>query len=140
MSEEEREFFTIVGCMDGRFQELIDGFGRLRFGALYPDTITEAGMVGHLAKDDVAPAIKELIRYELVDVSINKHHSSGIVVFGHEDCAGNPVDNNTHIDHVRKAVTYIKTLLPTGLPVVGLFIKKNEAGWEIEEVKETVLV
>jgi hypothetical protein len=140
MHEERRAFFTVVGCMDGRFQELIDSFGRLRFGALYPDTITEAGMVAHLAKDDGDPAIKELLRFELVDVSINKHQSMGIIVFGHEDCAGNPVDNSTHIDHVRKAVTYVKSLLTTALPVVGLFIQKNGERWEILEVAETVLV
>lgn len=140
MEQNGNKFFTIVGCMDGRFQELLDGFGRLRFGALYPDTITEAGMVAHLAKDDVDPAIKELIRSEVADISIGRHKSVGIIVFGHEDCAGNPVDNITHMDHVRAAVTYIKTLLDQTIPVVGLFIKKNGSAWEIEEVPQTVTV
>lgn len=140
MDHTKDTFFTILGCMDGRFQELIDGYGRLRFGALYPDTITEAGMVAHLAKDDIDPAIKELVRSELVDISIAKHHSRGVIVFGHEECAGNPVDNATHLDHVRKAVAYIISVVPQPVLVIGLFVRHGEKGWEIEEVPQTVTV
>lgn len=44
-------FFTSVGCMDGRSQRAVATWGREKFDAEYADTITEAGLVGLLAKD-----------------------------------------------------------------------------------------
>lgn len=53
MSAGEEIFFTIVGCMDGRCQEAVAAFGRETFHAQFPDTITEAGLVGLLAKEPI---------------------------------------------------------------------------------------
>lgn len=139
MSQAGETFFTTVGCMDGRVQEAVAKFGRERFGALYADTLTEAGMVGLLGKTEVDPAVREAIRFKLVDVSIGKHHSKGILVHGHEECAGNPVDDDNHKDDIRRSVDYVKKLIRSSIPVVGVWVKRGEHGWLAEELLQTVL-
>lgn len=49
MSNDGETFFITVGCMDGRIQAPIAAFGKEKFGAEFPDTITEAGLVSLLS-------------------------------------------------------------------------------------------
>lgn len=131
----DETFFTRVGCMDGRVQIPLRIYGQEKFGAEYPDTITEAGAVRILAHD---PPPKFLIALKKkLDISIDKHHSKGILVHGHAECAGNPVEDEIHKDDVRKSVGIIKQLLTFSIPVVGVFVKRsaqNADAWEVEEV------
>lgn len=53
----ETFFFTLIDCMDGRCMEVVTLFGQERFGAKYPDTITEAGLIGLCAKEEVDQAL-----------------------------------------------------------------------------------
>jgi hypothetical protein len=39
-----------------------------------------------------------------VGISIEKHGSKFIAAVGHYDCAGNPVDMNTHLAQIRSAI------------------------------------
>lgn len=136
MSQAGETFFTTVGCMDGRVQEAVAKFGREKLGAFYPDTLTEAGLVGKLGKMEIDPALKEAIRFKLVDVSIGKHASKGVIVHGHAECAGNPVPDNLHQDDIRQSVLFIKSLVGS-LPVIGVWVKRSEHGWLAEEVPQT---
>ena len=135
MSQQVGEtFFTSVGCMDGRVQEPILAFGQKKFNAKYPDAITEAGLVGLLAKDNLDSALFDSIKKK-VFISLEKHHSKGIVVHGHEDCAGNPVGDEKHKKDVLKAAKTIGALIRKDIQIIPVFIKRNENGWEaIEEL------
>lgn len=103
-------FFTSVGCMDGRVQKAVEGYASLIFGAEFPDTITMPGLDGVFAKDPVDKNTYESVR-AMVAVSVRKHKSYGIVVHGHEGCAGNPVSYEQHKKDVEKSVEQIKTML-----------------------------
>lgn len=138
MSDPKETFFTRVGCMDGRCQEVVRAYGRHRFGAEYPDTITDAGIVGILANkpsDEMLFDLKTKLR-----ISSDKHKSKGVVVFGHTDCAGDPVDDTTQKEHIKQATNVVKRLIETELvdiPVCGVFIKKFESNpteWVVEEL------
>lgn len=131
MSDLSETFFTSIGCMDGRVQKVIAEYGNNRFEAQYPDTITEAGLVGLLANDpskDLIEAIKKKVL-----ISVLKHHSKGIVVHGHQECAGNPVDDQTHKENILKATEVIKEMAGD-LEVKPVFVIRENNNWTIEEL------
>lgn len=131
MSDLSETFFTSIGCMDGRVQKAVSEFGQSRFEALYPDTITEAGLVGLLSNN---PSIELLEALKMkVLISVLKHHSKGILVHGHQECAGNPVDDQTHKGDVLKSTEVIKEMVPD-LEVKPLFIIKVNNNWIVEEL------
>lgn len=126
-------FFTALRCMDGRCEELVAQFGKNKFQAEYPDTITEAGLVKIISHNPSEEFIVKL--KEKLDISVNKHHSRGIVVCGHQDCAANPVDDEQHKNDVRKSVEVIKSLINSLVPVLGVFVKRDSSGtWITEEL------
>ncbi|MBI2613221.1 MAG: hypothetical protein HYW62_00395 [Candidatus Levybacteria bacterium] len=135
MSQIGETFFTTIGCMDGRAQDVVAEFGQKKFGAEFPDTITEAGLVGKLVQENIDQGLIDSIKNKL-DISLQKHHSKGIIVHGHQECAGNPVSDEKHKDDIRKSVRVIQSLVNFS-PIVGVFVKrfsKNPSKWEIEEV------
>ena len=132
MGNIDETFFTIVGCMDGRVQQPLSDFGKEKFGALYADTITEAGEVGILAN-----ILTDELRYDLrgkIDVSIKNHKSKGILVSGHQECAGHPVDDQKHMEDVRKSQAIIQDMVGPYVPVVGVFVLRLGNNWKVEEV------
>lgn len=133
MAEGTETFFTTVGCMDGRVQEPISKFGQEKFGAKYPDTITEAGLVGILVNNPSQEFLSNLKKK--LDISIRIHHSRGVVVHGHQDCAGNPVDDESHKEDVWKSVRAIQNLINSSIPVIGVFVRQREnEDWRVEEL------
>ena len=136
MSEAHETFFTSVGCMDGRVQEPILAYGKLKFGVKYADTITEAGLVGVLAKERVNPDLLDSIKNKLL-ISIEKHHSKAVVVHGHQACAGNPVGDDQHLKDTLRATEVIRTLVPEGVEVIPVFLSIDSSanfGWTIKEL------
>jgi carbonic anhydrase len=128
-------FFTRVGCMDGRVQSPLRAFGQKKFDAEFPDTITGAGEVGILAHHP-NPEELERLQHEL-KISIERHDSKGILVHGHQECAGNPVDDKIHMDDVKKSVEIIKKLINNSVPVIAVFVirsKENPRVWEVVEI------
>lgn len=123
MSKADETFFTSIGCMDGRVQDPIGHFGQKLFGAEYPDTITEAGLVGLLGKDSVEQSLLESIKKKVL-ISVEKHHSKGIIVHGHEECAGNPVDDRQHKEEILKTAKLIQTFVPADITVIPVFVKR----------------
>jgi|SRR3989344_3975919 len=133
MSDAGETFFTSVGCMDGRVQEPVAKFGREKLDALFADTITEAGLVGKLAQNNVDQKLLDSLKFKIVDVSVGKHHSKGIVVHGHQDCAGNPVDDKIHKQQIKKAAKFVQSIAPN-IPVVPVFVIRGKSGWEVESL------
>lgn len=136
MSEIGETFFTLVGCMDGRVQEPVAFYGKEKFGVEFPDTITEAGLVGLLAKENVSKELLKSIESK-VKISLEKHHSKGIIIHGHQDCAGNPVDDKTHKENVIRSIELIKSLVDSSVPIIGVFVKRLEndsSKWSVEEI------
>lgn len=136
MSQAGETFFTSVGCMDGRVQVPVLNFGRQKFGALFADTITEAGLVGLLVKDSADQNLLDSIKNK-INISLEKHHSQGIVVHGHQECAGNPVEDEKHKEDIRKSVEVIKFLITSEVPVIGVFVKRSSSHpqeWEVEDL------
>ena len=132
MSQAGEAFFTSVGCMDGRVHPAVLLYGQDKFGAKYADTITEAGLVGQIAKAD--PTILESIKNKIL-ISITRHLSKGIVVHGHQECAGNSVDDEQHKEETREAAKIIKAMLGAmDLEVTPLFIIRSGENWIVEEL------
>ena len=137
MSNIDETFFTSVGCKDGRAQETVAEFGRKKFGAEYPDTITEAGLVGLLSKDAIDERLLDSLKKKIA-ISLEKHHSKGIIVHGHQECAAlSAVSDEKHKEDVRSSVQAIKLLINSSVPVVGVFVKRfsnNPSVWEAGEI------
>lgn len=131
MSNVNDTFFTSVGCMDGRVQEPIMKYGREKFGAQFPDTITEAGLVGKYAEAGNDSDLGRSIKFKAVDVSVGKHHSKGIVVHGHQECAGNPVDDEIHKKQVLKCAELLSAL-DSNITVISVFVNLVEGKWKVE--------
>ena len=137
MAQQDETFFTIIGCMDGRAQAVVAEYGRKKFGAQFPDTITEAGLVRKLARNAVDQRLLDSIKNKLV-ISLEKHRSKGIAVHGHQECAASDaVDDEKHKDDIRKSVQSIKLLINSSVPVVGVLVRRSQdnlSTWEAEEV------
>jgi carbonic anhydrase len=131
MSDLNETFFTSVGCMDGRVQGPVTEYGKKRYQVLYADTITEAGLVGLISNNPSSELLESIKKKVLI--SVEKHHSKGIVVHGHQECAGNPVDDQIHRQDTLKAASVIHSIVPN-LEVKPLFVIKNENGWIVEEL------
>lgn len=123
-------FFTVVGCMDGRIQEAVFEFGRRKFDAKFPDDITDAGIVKQIALNP-EPEYFEHFKKELM-VSLVNHGSMGILVDGHQDCAGNPTDDETHKKDILKVVDFIKTITEGNIRVIGVFVTQDRGKWRVE--------
>lgn len=131
MSQAGETFFTSVGCMDGRSECTIAKWGRGKFGVKYADAITEAGMVGLLAhnpSEDLLASVKKKIT-----ISVDKHGSKNIVISGHEDCAGNPVENEKHKKDILQSAILLRQMFPA-VRIVPVFVKRFRDDWIVEEL------
>lgn len=110
MSDKTETFFTSIGCMDGRVQHAVNSYATLVFGAEFPDTITKAGFDGLFAHNELDRTEHDSVEKMLM-VSVEKHNSVGVIVHGHEHCAGNPVDQKQHKKDIKKSVEKIKKMV-----------------------------
>jgi carbonic anhydrase len=132
MSDIGETFFTSIGCMDGRVQSPIAQYGEKKYGVLYPDTITEAGLVGLLANNPSEELLDSIKKKVLI--SVEKHHSKGLIVHGHQACAGNPIDDELHKEQTIEAARVIRDFVSEDLEVKPVFVNKTESGWIVEEL------
>ena len=133
MSQASETFFTSIGCMDGRVQAPILEYGQKRYGARYADTITEAGLAGLIENEDVDKKILESIKNKVL-ISIEKHHSKGIIVHGHQDCAGNPVDETLHREQTINTAREIRNFVSGDIEVMPVFVVRDGESWKVEEL------
>jgi 3',5'-cyclic AMP phosphodiesterase CpdA len=107
--------------MDGRCQKLVHDWVEKEFGVHHPDTITIAGADGVLVNDE-AERVRAM---KMAGISVDKHGAEHAAVVGHSECAGNPVSDEEHHDHIRQAVDLVKG---SGLfkEVVGLYVNVGD--------------
>ena len=125
----EKIFATAINCMDGRVQVPVTEFLKKKYGVDYVDMITEPGPNGILAANKEQSIIDSIKKR--VGISTTKHGSKHVAIVGHHDCAGNPVDKDTHLAHIGSA---IKTVKSWGVKaeVIGLWVDDK---WKVSEVK-----
>ncbi|MFZ7119369.1 MAG: carbonic anhydrase [Eubacteriaceae bacterium] len=124
----DKSFVTTINCMDGRVQISVNNYLTSKYGADFVDTITEPGPNGIIA-NNIDLAIIENIK-KRVDISVNHHGSKAIAIVGHYDCAGNPVNDNIQIDHIKKSIDFVNSW-GFKVEVIGIWIDKN---WIIQEI------
>ncbi len=121
-------FCTVVNCMDGRVQLPVITYLQDHFGAEFVDSVTEPGPNAILAAGKEMPGVDSIIHR--IRISVEKHHSVGIAVVGHHDCAGNPVDDATQIDEVNTAVALLDEEFP-GVPTLGIWV---DSDWKVNKL------
>jgi hypothetical protein len=122
-------FATAINCMDGRVQYAVAEFLKKKYKVDYVDMITEPGLDGLLAMHQDKTAIESIKRK--IGISTGRHGSKHIAVAGHHDCAGNPVDEKTHMAHIRSAAKVVKSW-GFNADVIGLWVDDK---WKASEVK-----
>jgi carbonic anhydrase len=118
--------------MDGRVQMPVNEWIKKKFEVDYVDTVTEPGPNKILAENKDSTAIDSIKRR--LAISVSKHGSKYVAVVGHHDCAGNPVDKESQLAHIKLA---IKTINSWEFPVrtIGLWVDEN---WRVSEAEESI--
>jgi hypothetical protein len=122
------EFCTAINCMDGRVQLSVISFLKKRFNAKYVDVVTEPGPNLILAKRTDQKLVESI--FNRVDLSVHKHHSKGIAVVGHYDCAGNPAEKEEQFLHLRDAIILLRSRYPE-VEIIGLWVDDQ---WQTKEI------
>ena len=113
--------------MDGRVQLPVLNWIRENYNVDFVDVITAAGMDGVLASgDDVDHIVSS------INTSINANGSTRIFIVGHHDCRGNPVDEKTHLEHIKLSVRRIKGYWPK-MEIIGLWVNSR---WRVELLRQ----
>jgi len=118
-----KKFATAINCMDGRVQKPVAEYMQKSFGVDYVDMITEPGPNKILSEGNDLNIIESLKKR--VKISVENHGSQVIAVAAHYDCAGNPENEDTQKEHLRKAVSVIASW---GFPVkkiIALWLDEN---------------
>ena len=121
-------FCSVINCMDGRVQLPVIRYLQKRFNVDYVDSITEAGP--NLILTEAKKASSTQAIFERLKISVENHHSVGVAIVGHHDCAGNPAPKNDQIVHLQKAIQSIRQQYEN-IEVIGLWVDKN---WEVHEI------
>lgn len=105
--ENQKKFACAINCMDGRVQDAAKNYMQQNYGVDYVDMVTEPGPNKILA-DSTDKAVIENIK-KRVEISIGHHGSKVVAVVGHFGCAGNPVEKQEQIQHLKKAEETVKS-------------------------------
>ena len=122
-------FVTAINCMDGRVQLPVIEFLKKKYHVDFVDMITEPGPIKILAENS-DPVLVESIRSR-VQISHEKHGSRVVAVVGHDDCAGNPVDRDTQLEQIDKAISLGRSW---GLEVEFIRLYVNGKNWSATEI------
>jgi MoaA/NifB/PqqE/SkfB family radical SAM enzyme len=114
--------------MDGRVQLPIIKYLQNKFNVQFVDVITEPGPNLILAEQINKQLLQSIL--DRLNISIEKHHSVGLAIVGHHDCAGNPSSNKEQVMHIKKAVKYLRQLYGE-IEIIGLWVDKN---WNVNEI------
>lgn len=122
-----KDFATLLNCMDGRTQLPAITWIMNNFKIKYVDIISEPGMDKLLCNQNVN--IMNSLNHK-ISISLNSHNSKIIFVAGHYDCAANKATKDEHIIQIKKAVNLLKHLYQD-ITVVGLWINED---FEVEKI------
>jgi len=123
-----KKFVTAINCMDGRVQLPVIDWMKKHATADYVDMITEPGPNKILSENTEFGLIQSVRKR--VEISVVKHASTKIAIIGHFDCAGNPVDKDTQLDQLKKAVQTIQSW-GFQIPVIGLWVDDH---WTVHQI------
>lgn len=117
----DKNFATLLNCMDGRTQLPAINWIRNNFNVEYVDIISEPGIdkVIYLKDEKFMKSLEEKLF-----ISLKKHGSKIIFIAGHYDCAANDATKDEHIKHIKASVQIIKKL-HSDIKVIGLWINEN---------------
>jgi hypothetical protein len=118
----KESFATAINCIDGRVQAPVTELIMSEFEVDYVDMITEPGPDKILSENkdlDVIESIKKRVL-----ISIEKHKSKIVIIAGHHDCAGNPVQEKEHFQQIRESVTRIREW-ELEVDVYGVWVDKD---------------
>jgi len=118
---------TCLNCMDGRVQLPVLQWIKANYPVDFVDVITEAGMDAVLSGQE---DIREILRS--IAVSVNVNRSTRLFVVGHDDCRGNPVDEQIHRRQITDAVRRLGSHWPKH-EIAGLWVTDT---WEVEMVSK----
>lgn len=121
-------FATAINCMDGRTQIPVIDYIRKKYKVDYVDMITEPGPIRVLAENTDKPTIESIKRR--VGISTEKHGSVHIVIVGHHDCAGNPVEKATQLKQILESIWTVRSW-NLRAETLGLWIDEE---WVVHEV------
>ena len=121
-------FCTAVNCMDGRTQQPVSDYLRRRFAAECVDTVTEPGPDGILAAGTDRATIDSIFRR--VGISLERHGSRSIAIVSHHDCAGHPVDKQSHVRDVLLAASRLAERFAPA-EVIALWVDED---WQVHEL------
>ena len=117
------KFATAINCMDGRAQRPVIDYIQENFGIDYVDMITEPGPNRIVAENKDSTVIESLKKR--VTISVEKHHSQHILIVGHHDCAGNPVDEAEQKKHLLKAVDVVASWNFPVKEIIAIWLDEN---------------
>lgn len=127
MTGNHGSFATVVSCMDGRVQETVLRKVKELTNATYVDNITYAGPDGALVNG--GENVDDHFRRH-IGISVSKHGSANVYIFGHDDCAGNPVDRESHQVHEKLAAEKIRGWFPEVKVFYG-HVENRDGEWVI---------
>jgi hypothetical protein len=113
-------FASAITCIDGRVVKPLLDWSLDRFDVDAIDIVTEPGVDGSLPQ-----LVDDLCRR--LGPSISAHGSHQVVLAGHEDCAGNPVSDETHRQHLAVAAAALSKALGPDVDVVPVFVHLDGA-------------
>ena len=87
--------------MDGRIQDAVKNYMKERYSVDYVDMVTEPGPNKILADNLDIPVIENIKKR--VKISVHHHGAKVVAIVGHFGCAGNPVEKEEQIGHLKKA-------------------------------------
>jgi hypothetical protein len=122
------KFGTAINCIDGRVQFPVANWMKMQFHLDYVDMITEPGPDKIVASGQ--GQIIESIKVKAV-ISAKAHGSKVILIAGHDDCAGNPVSKELHLQQIKTAMQIVESWNLPFERVIGIWVNKD---WGIEIV------
>jgi carbonic anhydrase len=128
--ENNKKFACAINCMDGRAQDAVKNYMKQRYGAIYVDMVTEPGPNKILAENSNTPIIENIKKR--VEISVKHHGAKVVAIAGHFGCAGNPVEKEEQIKHLREAK---KTVESFGFEVEIALLWVGD-GWQKADVVE----
>jgi len=129
ISMNEIKFATAINCIDGRVQIPVIEWLKKEYGVNYVDMITEPGPDKVLSENKNDFTLQEIKRK--VEISISKHASKLVAIVGHHNCAGNPVEKETHLKQISSAIETIK-MWNLDIDIIGLWVDEN---WKVHKVE-----
>ena len=124
-----RRFATAINCIDGRTQIPVIDYVRKKCRVDYVDMVTEPGPIRILAENKDKTALESIRRR--VEISVWKHGSGNIVIVGHHNCAGNPVEKERQFEQILESIETVRSWALKA-EIIGLWIDEK---WIAHEVK-----